>query len=1151
MGQLAYSVAGAAVGYYMGGVEGARYGWAVGTVVGGIVSPPKGPDGPRLGDLSVQTSAYGQPIPRLWGTQRIAGQVIWATQLIERENEQGGKGGSSYSTYSYSCSFAVGLCRGPIDGIARIWADGKLIYNIRPENLGNQVGYTATSMVVYQGTEDQEVDPTIQALMTDAPAYRGLAYVVFTGLELERFGNRIPNLTFEVVSDGVEDLPAATTFGEEYVLGGTTFKYDMASDGKLWVSTTDGHAVDDTDAPYGVAIDMDGGGGFSQVQRYDPVSGVLLEYFTVPTTDWTGYSTISGAGVCYGDRYYIGRGGPGVARAAGIACGQDETGACGNPQPYTHGWSFGPAGSAIEFIDGQSSGQFQNALYWPSVPFVQDYEQKVIYFIGGGGVAGGFGVGFRFDGRQAYALGDDQDIPARCACNPNVPPGSFTGVSVRAPHWAFNAIPIDNGAILQGYEPGGSSYLSHAYIGESAGSIPGSNVVMPPALNDPARGALWIFGGADFNQLYNFSSYQDFAFPAVPGESQGNHVRAMTVDAATGNLRILIGGGIASAPRLLLFNPDTHVTSQEIDLGDLDIASAPGKMWDIPAQRRVIFANGYKIHSIPYGETLDPRPVLLSTIVRELSIEAGLTEDDIDVTALTDLVYGFVVSRQGSARTAIENLMNAFAFDSVESEGKVRFVKRGSRPVIEIPDDDLSAHADGGNPPPKLSLTRGDESDLPRVVGVSYINPENDYQPGHQSARRLTGMATGEVSIEIPVVMYDAAAKAVADSALYSAWAGRTAARWQTTWKYSHVEPSDVVEISGNPILVKKVSREANVLHFEGAFDSGQTITSGALAGSVYPTVVAPEPVTLPALSQLLMLDIPIVNDAHDGPGHYAAVTPYGTPWTGAAIMKSTDDGGTFATATSTTAPAVTGAATTALGDFTPNLFDEFNTVSVTLLAGTLSSATELSVLNGANVALVGRELLQFKRAVLQDDGSYILSGLLRGRAGTPTGEHIAGEQFVLMTSAVLRIDGVAAEIGLLRQYKAVTFGSSIEGAAAVFFSNAARGLLPLSGVLLGSGRDAAGNITINWVRRTRVDAQWRDNVDAGLGEASESYEIDVYDGASYLSVLRTISTTATTATYTAAQQVTDFGSEQAEVHVRIYQLSAVVGRGSVLEGAV
>ena len=39
--------------------------------------------GPRLGDLSVQTSSYGTQIPRIYGTMRVAGSVIWATDLIE------------------------------------------------------------------------------------------------------------------------------------------------------------------------------------------------------------------------------------------------------------------------------------------------------------------------------------------------------------------------------------------------------------------------------------------------------------------------------------------------------------------------------------------------------------------------------------------------------------------------------------------------------------------------------------------------------------------------------------------------------------------------------------------------------------------------------------------------------------------------------------------------------------------------------------------------------------------------------------------------------------------------------------------------------------------------------------------------------------
>lgn len=43
---------------------------------------------------------------------------------------------------------------------------------------------------------------------------------------------------------------------------------------------------------------------------------------------------------------------------------------------------------------------------------------------------------------------------------------------------------------------------------------------------------------------------------------------------------------------------------------------------------------------------------------------------------------------------------------------------------------------------------------------------------------------------------------------------------------------------------------------------------------------------------------------------------------------------------------------------------------------------------------------------------------------------------------------------------------------------------------------------------------------------------------------VRTIAATTPTASYSAAQQVADFGSAQSSVSVRVYQLSASVGRG-------
>lgn len=90
--------------------------------------------------------------------------------------------------------------------------------------------------------------------------------------------------------------------------------------------------------------------------------------------------------------------------------------------------------------------------------------------------------------------------------------------------------------------------------------------------------------------------------------------------------------------------------------------------------------------------------------------------------------------------------------------------------------------------------------------------------------------------------------------------------------------------------------------------------------------------------------------------------------------------------------------------------------------------------------------------------------------------------------------------------------------------------------------RNPAGDLTITWIRRTRYGGWWRDFADVPLNEESERYEVDIMDGTA---VVRTIVVTTPMAIYTAAQQVADFGSAQASVSVRVFQLSAVIGRGT------
>jgi GTA TIM-barrel-like domain/Putative phage tail protein len=139
-------------------------------------------------------------IPRVYGRMRIGGNIIWATdftETISTTTQGGGKGGGPKVTttaYLYTASFAVALCEGPITGIGRIWADGK------------PIDLSGVTWRIYKGDEAQLPDPFIEARMGAgiAPAYRGTAYVMFEELSLEQFGNRIPQLSFEVFRPIVE-----------------------------------------------------------------------------------------------------------------------------------------------------------------------------------------------------------------------------------------------------------------------------------------------------------------------------------------------------------------------------------------------------------------------------------------------------------------------------------------------------------------------------------------------------------------------------------------------------------------------------------------------------------------------------------------------------------------------------------------------------------------------------------------------------------------------------------------------------------------------------------------------------------------------------------------------------------------------------------
>lgn len=238
-GQVVGGLVGAVAGFFLGGgPAGALYGAQIGMMAGGYLDPPKGPnvEGPRLNDLTVQTSTYGAVIPRVYGTVTVNGNVFWLENNALKETitkkKSGGKGGGSKTTtrtYTYSATFAVGLCKGPIAGVRRIWVGPDLIYDAGSSDPATIEASNAAAegFAIYLGTDTQLPDARMQATLgaDNTPAWRGLAYIVFYDLQLARYANSLAGAQVRV----------------EVMQLGATYDYPVTSrtmsNNRSWIAT--------------------------------------------------------------------------------------------------------------------------------------------------------------------------------------------------------------------------------------------------------------------------------------------------------------------------------------------------------------------------------------------------------------------------------------------------------------------------------------------------------------------------------------------------------------------------------------------------------------------------------------------------------------------------------------------------------------------------------------------------------------------------------------------------------------------------------------------------------------------------------------------------------------------------------------------------
>ena len=547
----------------------------------------------------------------------------------------------------------------------------------------------------------------------------------------------------------------------------------------------------------------------------------------------------------------------------------------------------------------------------------------------------------------------------------------------------------------------------------------------------------------------------------------------------------------------------------------------------------------------------------LQSTVSALAQTSGLASGQIDVSALSTItqpVRSMAISQVSSARTVLEMLAQTYHFDAVLSD-KIYFKPRATASVATLTFDELGVGIDPNADP--LPLTTANELEIPAQMALTYNNVDGDYQTDTQYSDRLLTGQESTSAVTVPLGFTASEAKQIVDGTLLDKAVSSLTTNVQLGITRAALEPTDVITITGDDsstyrMRVVKRTEAAGVIDLECVQDDSTVFTQ---AGSTSGGTNSQTTVAALATTTLALMDLPCLRDADNQPGLYAAVTGSATNWTSAAIYDSLDDV-TYTTQTTVSTQAPLGTCTTTLGAWTGgNTFDETNTVTVNVGLQQLASTTWDGILanTDTNAALVGSELIQYRVASLVSAGVYTLSGLLRGRKGTASTGHVAAERFVaLSTTAGLRFLVLqSADLARLRYFKGVSASQALSAVTAQSITPIGNTLKPFAPVDARANR-ATTDTVLTWVRQTRLSTRIVGTLPMSipLGETSESYEVEVWDSG-YTTLKRTLTASTPTVTYTSANQVTDFGSNQAVLYLKIYQLSATVGRGTALTVSV
>ncbi|QXN72519.1 hypothetical protein RCTIPTONUS_49 [Rhodobacter phage RcTiptonus] len=828
-----------ALGSSLLGPIGGFIGSAIGSYIDNMLFAPKPADveGPRLDDLGSMRSDVGVPIARVFGADRVAGNVLCSSELIEIKSTKkvGGKGGGKkqkVTTYAYYVDIDILLCKGPILGIGRVWADGKCIRGFRkelklssdkyPTNVGAYPYPASYAAARYDpATIPWSLDPALSSTMVTDGYYKLVKGVGIEQVTAEAAQALINAGTIVYWKDGATNQyypypqcvafnGASYQYSSDYNTGTiilrwrplnttqpTTMYYSggtpsINEDGVIAVSVLDRWCYIANGHDAGVRALLDAEAPCVEFLNSADNCYVLVE------TDLTANPELLLAASLLdreGDRRvtvafeFVVHTSNSVStpyKLSLFALGANgfdyDPANAGNPkiwsadvQPATYGSRVGSSGIVLPKGTRRLRLQIdKNVGGWNTPSTVKvDFQH---------------GMFFEFiveDGDAEAASRDTWDelmAAARTATNETTP----------------TAYERPNGEVSPIFDFSARARLLGFY------NILPSNSPLSPSMS--VTNDIYIRTWDDYYNLFaalnDWSPGSIFTFTEVGGVTLYRGTDTQPPDPV---MQDVTGMAVPSYKGL------AHIVFDQLALADF----------------------GNRTPSLSF-EVVRYENDRVYSVIETLCLEAGVPDAAFDLSQVELLgerietyVAGYSIGNATTYRAVIEQLIEAFRLDAAEINNALVF-----RPIDRdidhvLPYEDLGATEAGNEPKDLLQITRTDIMEMPQQLEAVFTDASRDYQTNSASYARREVVTQQKSATQLPIVSNPAYMRRWVEQKMRRSWVERAVAQGSLPHRRIYISPTDIIQFQkGDPTIDYALSK------FDiDAWEKGPIITSTVSTG--------------------------------------------------------------------------------------------------------------------------------------------------------------------------------------------------------------------------------------------------------------------------------------------------------------------------------